>query len=288
MAQRQLVWRARNPWVESRPTTPPSSAYCRRPISSRPEASRPTDFCVAFTPSRGSTEASTPSGAPATADRGDEGERWRRSGHQRLPLELHPPAPRPPQGRDLHRVVIAVGVGGTGEAEAGSGHAERGREAAGHRIRDGAQRRRGPEQRDVDQRLLLAEVQRGEEGVGGVAQLGDGHDRHHLGRGVQRVMPALPPEPPCPGGKGVRGREPGEIHRTQLAGVGPERRHAVRSGDLGRRWRESEHAAVRRRSVAWPPPLHSARAALVGACASRRAAHRDGEEEHTWPPAPLP
>src|SRR4029453_3096734 len=100
---------------------------------------------------------------------------------------------------------------------------------------------RRTEQPLVPERLLFAEVHRGEEGVRRVAQLGDGHDRDQLRRGVQGVVPALPPEPASPAWQGVWRREPVEGQRTQLAGIGTERRNAVRAGNLRGGGREEEH-----------------------------------------------
>ena len=90
------------------------------------------------------------------------------------------------------------------------------------------------EQRHVDEWLLLTQVHRGEERVCRIAELGDGHDRHHLGRRVERVVPPLAAEPASPGRERMGRGEPVQVHRSQLTGVGAERRHAVRAGNLAR------------------------------------------------------
>jgi hypothetical protein len=237
----------------------------------------------------GQPRGQQPVGGTAAGHGRHQGQRRWSAGHQRLALEVHPPAPRPPERGDLHRVAVPVRVGRAGEPEPRPGDAKAAREAAGHRVRDGAQRGRRAEERDVDQRLLLSQVQGCEEGVRGVAQLGDGHHRHHLGRGVERVVPAFAAKAPRPDREGVRWLEPIQVHRPQLTGIGAEGWNTVRTGNLGGRRREDEHAAVRKRSVARPPPLHSARAGTAGGRAHRAVAVHRGRRRRSpsWP-IPLP
>ena len=177
----------------------------------------PIDFWVTFTPSRTSAAAFGPSALPLPGT----GAMRERGGGAPVTSASPSKVTRPLLGRrraesstEWRYRSDCPGRANLKRAPGTRNRAESPRDIASETV---AQRSGGPEQRDVDQGLFLAQVERGEEGVRRVPHLGDGHDRHHLGRGVQRVVPALPTEPPRPGGKGVRRCEPAEVHRTQLA-----------------------------------------------------------------------
>ena len=160
----------------------------------------------------------------------DQG-RWS-TGDQRLTLELHPPGLGVPERGDLHRVAISVRVRRACELEARSRHPDRAespraiasetvvtaQEARGTWHRSAAACLEGPPRRRTRSPRT---------------HLGDGHDRHHLRRRVERVVPALPPEPARPDRQRVGRREPVQVHRPHLAGVGAERRDAIRTGNRG-------------------------------------------------------